>query len=228
MEEFKLKDIDAEDIDDLLMEVEKSFGIQFDENELIYLTTIGELCNHIANKVQLLDSNDCTTQQAFYKLRIAIATTLQVDIKSISPSTAVAHILPPSDRRRKINRIEKKLGFALNILRPAHWISTTWTCLFLVSLIFLFFQWPIGLLGLLISTVGMRISSKLAKETDVKKLGQIAEKMCRENYLKSRRYPSTCNRKEINSLLKDWFSEVLLLEKHSLDNHAKQLECKVP
>ena len=67
---YELKDIDPEDIEDLLVKIEQSFDIKFEGNELVHAKTFGQLCDHITNKIQLLNSADCTTQQAFYKLQI--------------------------------------------------------------------------------------------------------------------------------------------------------------
>ena len=71
---YKLRDIDSEDIEDLLLRVEKSFGIKFAEKELFHVSTFGELCDHITNKMELENSEDCTSQQAFYSRAIASST----------------------------------------------------------------------------------------------------------------------------------------------------------
>lgn len=77
MTDYELNNIDPENIEDLLVKVEKSFNIKFVGNELIALLTFGELCDHIVNKIKLDHSDNCTTQQAFYKLRNAISLILK-------------------------------------------------------------------------------------------------------------------------------------------------------
>jgi hypothetical protein len=52
----------------------------------------------------------------------------------------------------------------------------------------------------------------------VQTVGQVAEKMQRENYVKSRRNPGTVNKKEIEKILTDWFSEEFELDKTQLRN----------
>lgn len=106
MKDFELKDIDSEDMNDFLMKIETSFDIKFLSNELVYITTFGELCDHIVNKIQLENSDDCTSQQAFYKLRNAISSTLQLENKTIATNLLLAEILPQQNRRSTI----KKLG----------------------------------------------------------------------------------------------------------------------
>ena len=59
MTDYELKNIDPDDISDLLVKVEKSFDIKFGDTELMHISTFGELCDHIANKIQLDNSNAC-------------------------------------------------------------------------------------------------------------------------------------------------------------------------
>ena len=72
---IELKNIDPEDVGDVLKKVEKSFGFKFGDTELKDVKTFGELCDIITYKVQGDSTNDCTTQQAFYKLKTAISVT---------------------------------------------------------------------------------------------------------------------------------------------------------
>jgi acyl carrier protein len=47
MTDYEIKNIDAEDIEDLLVKVETSFDIKFVGDELVQITTFGQLCDHI-------------------------------------------------------------------------------------------------------------------------------------------------------------------------------------
>lgn len=221
MTDYELKNIDPDDISDLLVKVENSFDIKFDDTELMHISTFGELCDHIANKIQLDNSDDCTSQQAFYKLRDTISSTLQIDNKTISTNFSLADLLPRQSRRSRTKKLEKQLGFKLNILRPPHWVTGTLVIILLASLVELFFKWQIGLLGLVVSIAGLWFANKIGNELDLQTVGQVAEKMTRENYLKSRRNPKTFNKKEIEKVLTDWFSNDLDLDKSKLTREAK-------
>lgn len=221
MKDFELKNIDTEDIEDLLIRIESSFDIKFVDNELAYIITFGQLCDHIADKIQLENSDDCTSQQVFYKLREAISTTLQLDKKSISIDSPLINFLPRKSRRMRTKKLEKHLGFELNILRPPDSVIGVLIIILLASIIGLFVNWQIGLLGLVVAISGLRIAQRTGNELDLKTVGQIAEKMTRENYLKSRRNPSTFNKKEIEKVLTDWFSNDLGLDKSKLTRDAK-------
>lgn len=218
---FELKNTDPEDIDLLLEKVEKSFDIKFGQSELMHISTFGELCDHIENKIQLDNSDDCTSQQAFYKLRDAISLTCQIDKTTISTNLPLADILPRQSRRSRTRKLEKQLGFDLQILRPPHWVVWTLAIILLASLVVLFINWQIGLIGLVLSMVGFRLADKIGNELDLQTVGQVAEKMARENYLKSRRNPKTFNKNEIEKVLIDWFSKDFDLDKSKLTRDAK-------
>ena len=146
--DYELKDIDLEDIADLLVKVEASFDIKFESNEFTDIVTFGQLCDHIADKIQLDNSDDCTTQQAFYKLRDSISSTLKIENKIISPDLLLADILPRQTRRSGTRTLEKHLGFKLDILRPPYWVTGTLVIILVSSIVGLFFNKLIGLSGL--------------------------------------------------------------------------------
>lgn len=82
--------IDADQATDGLFVIEALFGIKFGKNELEHIETLGEFCDHVTNKIELAHADDCTTQQAFYKLRDAISTVLHTD--NIRPDTPFSYI----------------------------------------------------------------------------------------------------------------------------------------
>ena len=219
MTDYKLDNIDPEDIEDLLVKVEKSFNIKFVGNELVGLSTFGEVCDHITNKIELDHSENCTKQQAFYKLRNAISSTLNID--NIKTDTLLAEILPRQNRISAVPQIENKLGFKLSFLRPTYFVSGTLLIVLLASFVGLFINWKFGLSGILFSVAGFLIADKFGKEIDIRTVGELTEKMARENYLNSRRNPATFNKNEIENILKEWFSKDLDLDKTMLSRDAK-------
>ena len=120
-----------------------------------------------------------------------------------------------------VKELEKHLGFKLNILRPPHCLTIAFLILLLASFVKLFFNWQIGLLWFAISIGGLWVSNKTGNELDVRTIGQVAEKMTRENYLKSRRNSKTFNKREIERVLVDLFSNDLGLDKSKLKREAK-------
>jgi len=213
MKELELKNIDPGDVEDLLVKVEASFHIQLASKELADLRTFGEMCDYIKGKIQLEQTDDCSKQQAFYKLRRILSYTLKVDKEEITRHTLLKVLLPRQTRRLKISEIEKNLGFKIALLRPPHAVIWFLTLLLLVSFVILFFNWQFGLIGFGVAIGGLWFTSKVKNELKLNTVGELAEKMTRENYLKSRSNPNTYNKDEIERVLTEWFKAELDIKK---------------
>lgn len=220
MKDELLKDTDIEDIENLIPIIENSFGFKFEDTELQNVNNFGELCDIVVNKMQFENADDCTTQQAFYKLREAISTVLHMDKSTISSDTELLKLFPLLSRRQTINKVEKHLGFKIKILRPSFFISIPLIIILFTSFIGLFYNWKYGLPGLLLSIIGIRLAEYFSNIITIQTVGQTADKMSRESYLKSRRNPSTVNKNEIEKKIQDLFSEKLLISKTVLKRDA--------
>lgn len=217
---IELKNIDPFDISDVLIKVEKSFGFKFGDTELKDVKTFGELCDIITNKVQGDNANDCTTQQGFYKLRNAIAATQLTGKNSITPDTNLHQLFPRHNRRQKIEELQNELGMPIDILNIKGWLGWTIFIGIVGSLIMFFFKWQFALIGLAIFiAIGWTATKFFANEFEFVAVGQLTEKLTRENYLKSRRNSETINRTEIAQKVKDFFIKELDLEEEVLTSH---------
>jgi hypothetical protein len=219
-ETYELCNVDPDDISDVLVKVQKSFGFKFRDTELKYVKTFGELCDIITSKVSAGNSNDCTTQQAFYKLRNALSDTLYIDKTSLTTDTDLQKLLPKQIRRNVIKTVDKLLGFRTNILRPKYSVTGTLTIILLASFVGVFIFWQVGLIGLTLSIVGLTVATKLGNEIDIKTVGQFSEKISRENYLKARRVIGTANNNEIAKKVKELFMADLGMEEHQLERQS--------
>jgi hypothetical protein len=216
----ELRNIDPDDISGVLVKVEKSFGIKFGSTELIDVSTFGDLCDIIINKVGGNDISDCTTQQAFYKLRSAISATLQIDKTNITPDSGLAELFQRPHRRQNVAAVENELGFKIKVLHPKDWIRETFVLTHVISIIVLFAVWKIGLAGLLFSIIGQGLANKFGKEMDLQTLGELAKKISRENYLRARRNSSSINKNEITAKVQLLFSTDLSLAESFLRREA--------
>ena len=218
---IELKNIDPEDISDVLVKVEKSFGFKFGDTELKDVKTFGELCDIITNKVQGANVNDCTTQQGFYKLRNAVAATQVIDKDSITTNTNLQQLFPRHNRRQKIKELQNELDMNVDILDIKAWLGWTIFIGIAGSLIMFFFNWKFALSGLTFFIgISWTAYKFFAKEFKLATVGQLTEKLTRENYLKSRRNSSTINRNEISQKVKEFFSGELDLEEEVLTRQA--------
>jgi hypothetical protein len=205
-----------EDIEDVLKLIEKSYDIKFEANELGHIRTFGQLTDHIISKIKLESKDDCTDQQAFYKLRTVIET-IKADNKRIEPKTQLKDLFPRQKRRKEIKEIEKRLGVNLKALRPRHIITNSLLISLLFSIVGLFIEWEFGLTGLLFSLGGLWISERMGIEFKVNTLGELADRMTQLNYVKSRRQSRTMNLKEVHNKIEKLFVDNLGLEAKTID-----------
>ncbi len=208
MTKYELKNIDPEGIEDLLIKIEKSFDIRFIADELFYITNSEQLYNHIINKIQLDSVDDCTSQQAFYKLRNAISSTFQIDSKIISTNFSLINLLPQHSRKSRIKKLETHLGFELNLLQPSLFVLIMFLILFFISFVVQFFNSQLGLFILAFSIIGILFAARISNEIELITIKQIVEKMTIENYVKSRRNHKTFNKKEVEKILTRFIEEL--------------------
>lgn len=216
MKEIKLSDINTKEVDDILFKIENSFEFKFDKTELNEVKTFKEFCNIVENKIQLIDTNDCTSQQAFDKLCDAISASLNINKSAISKDTKLSGLFPRQLRRQAVKKLENNIGMHLKIIRPNFYVTYFLLAILIASVVLIFVYWKIGLACLGISILGLRISSFLANNFDLQTVGQVAHKMARENYLKSRKNPRTFNKKEIKQKIIELFSADLGISPNSL------------
>lgn len=200
---MQLKNINPEDIEDVLIKVEDSFGFRFSNNELAHIKTFGDLCLHVKGRIKLEDTGGCTPQQAFYKLRSALAT---LSVTGIATNTLLKDILPYQNRLKQVKKLEKELGFKLNVIGPPQYAVTTLAIGLLASLMLLVSSWQIAIPCVSFFVLGFIIAIKRGKELKVETVGQLAKKIALENYVNARRKPFTYNAKEIEKSLISLFT----------------------
>lgn len=208
--------IDSEDWDEVLRKVETSYGIKFRENELVHIRTLGELIEAIDAKVTGIDSNDCTTQQAFYRIRTALATQLELDPVLLGTNTRLEDFVPRKGRRRTFRKVEAILGVKLHVFRLKPWVAMFFIGLFIGSFVAFIWSAQIALLGL--ATLAVLSWSALAttKELSVATVGELAERTSKRAYKLMRRNYGTVNRKELKAKLKSLFQDELGLDDNDL------------
>lgn len=211
-----LENTDPEDIGDVLMLLADSFGIKYSQDDFKTAKTFGDLCDVIERKVALDHKDDCTTQQAFYKIR---ATLEQMELTGntvITPETELVVLFPRPARRKLVGQFQSRLGIKLDFLKIKDWLSWTILIGFILSLIALFFEWRFAIAGFTLFYLTATISGKFANELAEKTVGDLARKLMREHYIQVRRSSGTMNRTEIFSLIQEFFSERLDLDKEEL------------
>jgi hypothetical protein len=208
--------IDPEDLEEVLVRIEESYQIKFVANELIHIHTFGQLTDHILSKLTLRSVSDCTSQQAFYKLRTAIQSVRGHDT-ILEPNTNLASLFPRSTRRKDVKEVEKILEIRLHALQPRPVILRTLQVIFILSLFVIFVNGPMGWAGILFAIMGFWNLDRIATEWKDQTLRGLTNRMTQRHYIQSRRNAYTCNQTEIPHLVQKLFIETLHLHKRSID-----------
>ena len=216
----KLDDYDDEDIFDVVVRLEKSFGLKFDKNAFYHVKTFGDLCDVFENHINYEHRDDCTKQQAFYRVREAIASTLQISRDNIQLDTKLSDLFPSHDRRQKARDFKRAVGTNIKILTYPNWLALTFGIGFLLSLIAFFFDWRFALSGILFFIMAIRVAEKLGKTLNVQTVRELTEKLSREHYADIRRIKGTYNKQETLQIIIDTFSNDLAIEKAYLPREA--------
>jgi hypothetical protein len=216
MKIYKFDNADLENIEDLIPSIEKMYKINFEENELAELANFDEFCEKIVAKINLENVDNCTTQQAFYKLRKSIVDLGIAEKNELNTETKLKEIFPRKNRRKIVKSLEKNIGFELNLINLPQIISISLFILILVSIVFLFINFRFAILGIIISVLGFKLAYRFGKEIEMNSIRELVEKITTENYLNVRSDKNTINRKELKNVMTDWFADNLGIEKSEL------------
>ncbi len=200
-EVYNLENIELQDIEYTLGKLVKSFQITLQPNAFEKIKTFGDICQVFEKNIPYKNEESCTTQQAFYKIRNAIAISQEIDRKNIKPSTRLHEIFPRFGRRKKIKAFQKELAIPVNFLTMKTWLLLSIIAGFLISLVTFFFNWKFALTGILSCLIFNWIATKLQQEIELISIGDLAEKVAREHYLQARRNQDTINKREITKVI---------------------------
>ena len=218
----KLDNYEDDDIFDVVVKLEKSIGLKFEKDAFYNVQTFGDMCDIFTNYLQGDNLDDCTTQQAFYKVREAMATTQLIEPKSINIDAKLQDIFPRDNRRKRIKELERELNIPLRILDIKSWLGWIIFIGIVASLITFFFQWQYAITGLLFfTTIGWTSYKFFAKEFKLNTVRQLTEKLARESYVDVRRRKGTINRQEVLKIIIDTFSNDLDIDKAHLTRNDK-------
>jgi hypothetical protein len=221
LDDLKLDEYETEDISDVLVKLEKSFAIKFPKDAFMSVKTFGELCDIIESNIKFDNKEDCTKQQAFYKIRTAICETQNIDKSLISLETKLADVFLRRNRRRQVKRFQKHLGIDLEFLTYPDWLLITFIVGIFCSLIAFFFDWKVAVAGMAFFIIALKVADKLGKDLKFDTVKELTEKAATEHYVHIRRSNSTVNRQEILDTIKEAFSAGLAIDKEQLTRDAK-------
>lgn len=107
---------------ELLMDVEKTFGISIPDTEAEKIITVGDFYEAVWRHIGAKHSDQCKSQYLFYKLRTALHNSYTIPIQKIKPAAAPETLFPKENRRR----IYKDFSYQLNLELPSLVLSKPW------------------------------------------------------------------------------------------------------
>ena len=221
LDDIKLDEYESEDIFDIVVKLEKSFAIKFDKDAFLNVKTFGDICDVIESYIKYDNKEDCTKQQAFYKIREAISETQLIDKKLINLDTKLVDLFPMENRRIQVKLFQRQLGVNLKFLTYPDWLLLTLIIGVLASFIAFFFEWKIAVSGIIFFAIALNVADKLGKYLAVETIKELTEKAAAEHYIDMRSSKMTVNRNEILDTIKEAFINGLAIEKEQLTRHAK-------
>ncbi len=201
--------IDDEDFGDLISQIEKSFGIEFDNEEIKNNMTIEKFSELVISKMNMENGQECSTQIVFYRIRKSLIEKLGIEKSIINTKTELNKVFPKKDRIKKWKHAFGELNYSgINLLPPSipYGISILTT---LISFFFFFGSYRIYAIPIFIlSIVTSKILVKYGKRFPAKNIGELAKEIVKNNYKSVRTEKGTINIAEIKKLifiqLTDW------------------------
>ena len=211
-----LKDIDSLDIDFVFKAIEDSLRIRFNNKELKTIKNLGELCDLTILKIKDENVATCTNQEAFYKIRNAFVETLKNSPEEITPKSKISIVLPRRNRIKNIKKIEKTIGYKLNLLKAPDWIIGPLIVSIFIGIIFLFINSMAGIILIVISIIGLELCKDYGKELIYITFRELTENSVLNNYSKSRKLKNSVNKNEIEKIVIGLFTTLLDFPKDEL------------
>ncbi len=197
------------DILDIITKLEKSFGLQLPSDALATVNTFGEFCSVFEQHITATHRDDCTHQQAFYKIRKALAGALDINEQEIRPGTRLELLFPRPDRYNKTRLFQAHLRLKVHMFYYPGWLAAMVSVLFLSALFIFFINWHIAVAALLASGLAHAQRKRLSKRLRFDTLGALTRALTEEHYLGVRRTSHTVNRKEVPGIIARVFSQDL-------------------
>jgi hypothetical protein len=114
------------DLVELVLDVEQSFGISLDDDDVAQIVSVGQFYDLVVRKTSGIRSPNCPTAKAFYRLRQSLVSVPRIARSKIRPSTPMSALLPHWHRLRVWKRLEIDLGLKIPPLVNQAGTSIAW------------------------------------------------------------------------------------------------------
>lgn len=196
-----------EDLELAIISFEQDYGFTYANDAFTNVKSIAELIDVICAPISKEQKKDCTSQQAFYKLKSVLQK--YADGADITPKSQLETLIGRKDRIATIGKIERELGFDLKVLKPTELVEVTLWAVLLCLIIMLFFIPLYALVGLVMWFFVCKAIYKDATEFKVETVGELVNQMVLKNYFKSRRNSNTMNEQELRKVVVTYLADNL-------------------
>ncbi len=211
-----LTDYDDECIFDVVVKLEQSFKIKFPRDAFADVNTLGELCTVFEEHIGYPHTADCTSQQAFYRIRNAMGNS-----GIIAPDSLLSTLFPVRNRRKRIRAFQSDLGIKVKLLRPPDWMLYVLTAGMVLSLLTFFADWKMALSGIILFILAGKAAHTFGKTLKFETVRELTQYLVQEKYMEVRRINGSINRAEIRRIIVDTLSRYLLIERKYLTQDAR-------
>ena len=201
--------IDDEDFGDLISQIENSFGIKFDYEDITNNMTIEKFSELVISKMSMENGQECSTQIVYYRIRKALTEKLGIEKSQINTKTELSSVFSKKNRIKKWKNTFDEFNYNGINLQPSfipYGISILTT---IVSFFFFFGSFRIYAIPIFIlSIITAKILVKYGKTFPAKNIGDLTKVIVKNNYKSVRTEKGTINITEIKKLifiqLTDW------------------------
>jgi len=206
----KLK-IDAEDLGDLIVQIESSFKVRFESEEIQNNFSIEELADLVVSKLDLSEGIECSSQITFFRLRRLLANKLSIANQTIRLDTELKVLFPPKNRRKDWQRVFSDFEFQPPKLEPPRVLFLSAILIAVVSFLLIFSElWRFSLSAFFLSALIIALCIRYGKSLPSRTIKDLVENIVKHNYHATRQTYGTYNpgelRATIFSLFTDWLT----------------------
>lgn len=145
----------GEDGSELVGTIERSFGVNLSEDDLVCAETIGALADIVFAKLGHPISQQCLSAVMFYKLRDFFIESFGTARAHIAPTTSLYDLMPWKVRKEHWRKVQDDLNYTLPQLRWPLWLVALWLLLGGSVLYFLLGLKMVRTLGVASAVVGV-------------------------------------------------------------------------
>lgn len=195
--------LDKTQLAQIIAQVNKEFGVQLHIDQFnsqnYSMSSIREI---LAQRIAEALNDDWTIDKSFGILQKNLASITGVNPATITQESELETLLPKSERKAIIKKLEAGTGLKLEILKPNSVIYGILIFLFFACIPFgIGMDWFLSGIVMIATAILIFIVTKTGNDLKYKTLGQWAERVTWDNYLKSKKDRLTLDDSQIAARL---------------------------